>query len=70
MIVRFDFKCNGDAVADIDDARVFARSLQHVRAFGGQLLQMYARAFVGAMFAPHHAENSQFREARFAPKEA
>ena len=70
MIVRFDLERDGIAVADIDDAGVFARALQHVLALGRQLLQMNARALVGAVLAPHHAENAEFGVGGLAAQQA
>ncbi len=70
VIVRFDFECNGDIVTDIDDPGVFARPLQDVCALGRQLLQVNAGAFIRAVFAPHHAEDTQLRQAGFAAQEA
>ena len=58
VVVRFDLEGDGPAVADVDDAGVLARPLQHEFARGGQLLQVQARTLVGAMLAPHHAENA------------
>ena len=39
MIVRLDLEHNGEAVADVDRARVLARPLQNIRTFGGQLAE-------------------------------
>ncbi len=64
MIVRFHLECGGQAVADIDDARVFARPLQHLRCAGRQPAQMYFARLVGAVLAPHHAEDAQLGEVR------
>jgi hypothetical protein len=59
VIVRFNFKRDSVVAADIDDAGVFSRTLQHQRAASGELLQVNARAFVGAVLAPHHTEDSE-----------
>src|SRR6202451_4466248 len=67
MIMRFDFEGARPAVADVDDARVLARPLQHQLAARGQSLQVHARRFVGAVLAPHHAENAEFGERWLAP---
>ena len=61
MIVRLDLERAGPAVADVDDAGVLARPLHHQLAARGQPLQMHARRFVGAVLAPHHAEDAQAR---------
>ena len=59
MIVRFDLESDGDAVADIDNAGILARPLQHVCAFRWQFFQVNARALVGTVFAPHDAEDTK-----------
>ena len=69
MIVRFDLESAGPAVADVDDAGVLARALQHALAARGQALQMHARRFVGAVLAPHHAEDAEFGEGGLASAE-
>ncbi len=69
MIVRFDFERDRVAIADVDDARVLARPLQHQLAARRQLLQMNTRAFVRAMLAPHHAEDAEFGIGRLAPEQ-
>ncbi len=70
MVVGFNFKGNGESIADIDDAGILARPLQHALAFSRQLLQVNPRTLVGAMFAPHHTEDAQFGKARLTPKQA
>jgi hypothetical protein len=69
VVVRFDLERDHPAAADADDAGVFARSLHDVFAVGGQLLQMDARALVGAVLAPHHAENAEFGVAGLAAEQ-
>src|SRR5437016_2831311 len=49
VIVRFDLKGAGPAVADVDDAGILSRPLQHALAPRGQALQVHARRFVGAV---------------------
>src|SRR5450432_1367622 len=66
----FNLEGASPAVANVDDAGVFARSLNNQLAARGKALQVYARGLVGAMFAPHHAENTQFRQGRLAPQRA
>src|SRR5438105_4302311 len=70
MIVRFDLVCDRQAIADIDDAGIFAGPLQHRRTFRGQTPQMYTRTLVAAVLAPHHAEDAEFRHCRFPLQDA
>src|SRR5271157_184582 len=60
MIVRLDLECASPAVADVDDAGILARPLHHQFAARGQAFQVNARRFIGAVFAPHHAEDAEF----------
>src|SRR5580693_3327838 len=69
MVVRFDFEGARPSFADIDDARVLARPLHNATAASGQPLQMHARRLVGAVLAPHHAENAEFGDGRLASAE-
>ena len=66
MIVRLDLERHGQAVADVDDAGVFAGALQDGRPFGRQASQMDARALVAAVLAPHHAEDAEFGQGGLA----
>src|SRR5260370_26100586 len=66
MIVRFDLERASPTVADIDDAGVLARPLDHQLAACGQAFQMYARRLVRAVLAPHHAEDTELGERRLA----
>ncbi len=66
MVVRFDLEGDHVAAANIDDARVFAGPLHHQFAARRQLLQMQPRTLIGAVLAPHHAEDAQFRVVRLA----
>src|SRR5919201_5560815 len=70
MVVRLDLEGAGPAIANINDASVFARPLQHSPAVSRKPAQVHARGLVGAVLAPHHAEDAQLSEARFAPKQA
>src|SRR5438067_3460349 len=63
MIVRFDFEGASPAIADIDDAGVLARALQHTARTRRQPPQVHARRFIGAVLAPHHAENAKLSPA-------
>ena len=59
MIVRFDLEDGGQPVADVDGAGVLAGPLQHARPVGRQLLQVNARALVGAVLGPHHRKDAE-----------
>ena len=63
--MAFHFENNGLAVADIDDAGVLARAANHLRASGGQLLEVDFGGLVRAMLVPHGREHTQFGEGRF-----
>ena len=60
VVVRLNLEGAGPAVADINDAGIFAGTLHHELAAGGQAFQMNPRRLVGAMLAPHHAEDAEF----------
>ena len=62
MIVGFDLVGDGQAVADVDDAGIFAGALQNGRSFRRKPPQMDARTLVAAVLAPHHAEDAEFRQ--------
>src|SRR5690348_15573193 len=64
MIVRLDLERACPAVTDVNDARILARALHHKLRARRQTLQMHARRLVGAMLAPHHAEDAQFGQGR------
>src|SRR5689334_17662200 len=70
MVVALHLEDAGITVADVDDASVFAGPLQHPRRLRRELAQMDARRLVGAVLAPHHAEDAEFDEARFAVQES
>ncbi len=50
------------AVADVDHAGILAGAADHLRAGGGELLQMGAARFVRAMLGPHHREDAELGE--------
>ena len=64
--MRFDLEGCAPAVTYIDDTGVFTRWHDNALALSGQTAQMYARRFVGTMLRPHHREDAQFDERRFA----
>src|SRR5437868_1920444 len=59
VIVGFDLEGDGVALADVDNAGVFSGALQYDLAASGELLEMMARTFVGAVLAAHHADDVQ-----------
>ena len=65
----FHLEDGGEAVAYVHGAGVFSGALQNLRRVGGQALQMDAARFVGAVLAPHDAENSEFGEVRVAAQD-
>src|SRR5512143_2970830 len=62
VVVTLHLENAGIAVVDVDDAGVLAWPLQHPRRLGRKLAQMDARRLVGAMLAPHHAEDAELDE--------
>ncbi len=69
VVVRFDLEGDGVAVPDVDDAGVLPRPLHHQLAACGQFLQVQPGALVGAVFAPHHAEDAQLGVSGFAAQQ-
>ena len=69
VVVRFDLEGDDVAAADIDDAGIFAGALHHEFAAGGELLEVQARAFVGAVLAPHDAEDAELGVAGLAAED-
>src|SRR5260221_3151004 len=69
MIVRFDLEGAAPSITDVDDAGVLARPLHDATAARRQPLQMHAGRLVGAMLAPHHAEDTQLGHSGLAPPE-
>src|SRR5690606_40075172 len=55
--------------ADVEGAGVFARALENAGAFGGEKFERFARVLVGAVFAPHDAEDAKFGVGWLAPEE-
>ena len=70
VVVALHLEDGAVAVAEIDDAGVLARPLDHLRAGGRQLLQPEAARFVGAVLRPHHREDAEFQERRLATDDA
>src|SRR5208283_1057771 len=71
MIVRLDFKGDGQAVADVNDPGIFLpRPDEDARRFGGKGPEQRAGVLVGAMLAPHDGEDAQLGITRFAAENA
>src|SRR5579859_332462 len=68
MIVRLDLESAHPAIANVDNPGVFSRPLHHQPAARRQALEMHARGLVGAMLAPHHAEDAQLGDGGRAPQ--
>ena len=66
VVVAFHLEHHRLAVADIDDAGVFAGAADHLRAVGGQGAQPFLGGLVGAMFVPHGRKDAKFGEGGFA----
>ena len=69
VVVRLDFEDGGQPVADVHHAGVLARALQDLRAAGGQALEVDAAGLVGAVLAPHHAEDAELGEVGLAAED-
>ena len=70
MIVRLDFKRDGQPVADVNNTGIFLpRADEDARRLGGKGLEERPGVFVGAMLAPHDGEDAQFGVSRFASKQ-
>ena len=69
VVVGLDLEGDAVAVTYINDAGVFARAEQDELAPCRQLFEVNLRRFVGAVFAPHHAEDAEFSKRGFAPEE-
>ena len=52
--------------ANVDHTGILARAANHPRGFGGELLQVEARAFVTAMFGPHDRKDAELDEVGLA----
>src|SRR5260370_41906374 len=67
MLVRLDFEDDRQPVADVDRARVLARSLKNVPAFRRQLAQQRLRRLVGTVLAPKRPEDADLQVVRISP---
>src|SRR5208282_16923 len=69
MIVRLDFERGDEAIADVYDPRVFARTLHDEFAACRQAFQVHFARFVGAVLAPHHTENAELGDVGIAAQD-
>ena len=69
MVVALHLEHDREPVADVDDAGILARPLDHPRRLGRQRAQMDLRGFVRAVLVPHRREDAELGEARLAADE-
>src|SRR5207245_4982584 len=69
VVVRLDLEHSAEAVADLDHTGVAARALQDLRAASGQAAQVDLARLVGAVLAPHYAEDAQFSQVGLTPQD-
>ena len=69
VVVALHLEDDAVAIADIDDAGVFARPLDDLRAGGRQGAQPFLRGFVRAVLVPHGRKDAEFGEGRLAADE-
>src|SRR4029077_3562422 len=69
VVVALHLEHRDQPVADVDDAGVLARPLDHPGRLGRQRAQMNFRGFVRAVLVPHRREYAELGEARLAPDE-
>jgi hypothetical protein len=67
VVVRLHLEDDGLTVADVDDAGILARSLDHQLPGGRQRTQPLLRALVRAMLVPHGREDAELGIGRVAP---
>src|ERR1700733_2608479 len=68
VIVRLHLENRGIAVANVHDARVLAWALDDAGPLRRKPPEVYAGGFVGAVLAPHDAEDPELGVGRRAPK--
>jgi hypothetical protein len=66
MVVALHLEHHREPVADVDDAGILARPLDHPGRRGRQPAQMHLRGFVGAMLIPHSRKNAELGQRRLA----
>ena len=66
VVVALHLEHASQAVADVDDAGILARPLDHMRALGRQRAQMDLGGFVRAVLVPHRRKDAELGQARLA----
>ena len=69
VIMRLNLERASPAISNVDDPRILSRPLHNQPAARRQALEMHARRLVGAVLAPHHAEDAEFGNSRLASPE-
>ena len=69
VVVGLDLERDRDALAEVDHARVLARTLQHPLAARGEPLEQRGRVLVAAVLGPEQREHGQLEVVREAPKQ-
>ena len=69
VVVAFDLERDRLAPAEIDDARVLARALQHAGALRGKAAQQRRRVLVRAVLRPEQREDGELEMVRLAAQE-
>src|SRR5690348_493778 len=59
VVMALHLENDGLAIADIDDARIFAWTLDDLRPFGRQRLQPLLRGFIRAVLVPHGGHDAE-----------
>jgi hypothetical protein len=69
MVVRLDLERHGDALPEVEDARVLARPLQDAAARRREPLQQSRGMLVAAVLRPEQGENGELEVIRVATEE-
>jgi hypothetical protein len=69
VVVRLDLERDRRAVAEVEDARVLAGSLQDALASRGQPLQERGGVLVAAVLRPEEGEDRELEVVRVAPEQ-
>ena len=69
MVVRLDLERDSCPVAEVEDARVLARPLEHALAGRRQPLQERRRVLVAAVFRPEQGEDTNLEMVRLAAEQ-